>query len=145
MPVLKIKLSLVGLFHYFEEDSIQGTLYNEDGTEYDAERKITIAPKTTIKTVVKEEKKQATLFDFMDLNANEGEEELEEELQEEIELENTINKVKETPSNVDIVEDRIIDIETGEVIKTKPNKANSIDKELAIILYEILDGKLEVK
>ena len=54
--------------HYFEEDSIEGTLYNEDGTEY----KATPAPKTeTVKPVTpttkakpKEESPQLSLFDF---------------------------------------------------------------------------------
>ena len=51
--------------HYFEEESIEGTLYNEDGTEYKP------APKTMpakVKTVEpkKPEQRQATLFDFME-------------------------------------------------------------------------------
>lgn len=54
--------------HYFEEDSIEGTLYNEDGTEY----KAAPAPKTeTVKPVApttkakpKEESPQLSLFDF---------------------------------------------------------------------------------
>ncbi|MBQ9750366.1 MAG: hypothetical protein IJV87_07290, partial [Clostridia bacterium] len=56
--------------HYFEEDSIEGTLYNEDGTEY----KAAPAPKTeTVKPVApttkakpKKESPQLSLFDFSD-------------------------------------------------------------------------------
>ncbi len=57
--------------HYFEEDSIEGTLYNEDGTEYKVAIKTT--QKLTTKTEPKKEpSKQATLFDFM-LNGNKEE------------------------------------------------------------------------
>jgi hypothetical protein len=55
--------------HYFEEDSIEGALYNEDGTEYKpnqhkqpSARKETAA---TIRPVVKEEP-QPSLFDLID-------------------------------------------------------------------------------
>lgn len=52
--------------HYFEEDSIEGNLYNEDGTEYKVEIKTT-APKVEVKAQQKKpEKQQATLFDFFD-------------------------------------------------------------------------------
>lgn len=50
--------------HYFEEDGIEGTLYNPDGTEYKPE------PKTKTVTVKKDEAKPAlqehTLFDLLD-------------------------------------------------------------------------------
>lgn len=51
--------------HYFQEDSIEGTLFNADGTEYKP------APKTTPAKVKKAEPKkpeqrQPTLFDFME-------------------------------------------------------------------------------
>ena len=54
-----------GAIHYFEEDSIEGTLFNADGTEYKP------APKTTpakVKKVEpkKPEQRQPTLFDFME-------------------------------------------------------------------------------
>lgn len=66
--------------HYFEEDSILGTLYNEDGTEYKAPKP---APKTTPKKTAtatttataavsapapkkQEPSGQLTMFDFMD-------------------------------------------------------------------------------
>ena len=51
--------------HYFEEDSIEGTLFNADGTEYKPAPKS--AP-TKVKKVEpkKPEQRQATLFDFME-------------------------------------------------------------------------------
>ena len=47
--------------HYFEEDSIEGTLYNEDGTEYK------IPPKAATKapTVQPQPKPQMSMFDLM--------------------------------------------------------------------------------
>ena len=58
--------------HYFEEESIEGTLYNDDGTEYKP------APKTMpakVKTVEpkKPEQRQPTLFDFMEPESPEPE------------------------------------------------------------------------
>lgn len=49
--------------HYFEEDSIEGNLYNEDGTEYKTQIKST--PKVETKQQ-KPESKQQNLFDFFD-------------------------------------------------------------------------------
>ena len=58
--------------HYFEEDSIEGTLYNEDGTEYKAP-----IPKVTAKTpTVKytpskpQPKPQLSMFDMLENNNN---------------------------------------------------------------------------
>ena len=55
------------LIHYFEEDSIEGTLYNEDGTEYKAPVKTT--PKTTITKPkpVEKPKKQEQQFSLFDM------------------------------------------------------------------------------
>ena len=56
--------------HYFEEESIEGKLYNEDGTEYKAPKpvvkKTTTAPASTYTTPVakKPESDQLSLFDF---------------------------------------------------------------------------------
>ena len=51
--------------HYFEEDSIEGILFNEDGTEYKATPK---TPPAQVRKVEpkKPEQKQASLFDFME-------------------------------------------------------------------------------
>ena len=64
--------------HYFEEDGIEGTLYNPDGTEYKPE------PKTKMVTVKKDEAKPAlqehTLFDLLEENEEQSEEEKEESI-----------------------------------------------------------------
>ena len=61
--------------HYFEEDSIEGTLYNEDGSEYN---KSVPTPKTSGKStytpvptpIVKKQEPQLSLFDMMTENNN---------------------------------------------------------------------------
>ena len=73
--------------HYFEEDSIEGTLFNADGTEYKPAPKS--AP-TKVKKVEpkKPEERQPTLFDFMEPEKSEseanGDDEDEQPSQEEI-------------------------------------------------------------
>lgn len=56
--------------HYFEEDSIEGTLYNEDGSEYKPVLKKTTKPSTTITkpvvSVQKAPKDQVSLFDLIE-------------------------------------------------------------------------------
>lgn len=108
--------------HYFEEDSIEGTLYNEDGSEYKP------APKVTDKPVVKpvQQKKnsaQISMFDFEEKeeqgNKNEQEDQNEEaEVEEETPTQEEINEML-----AELAEDEklsrpqeIIDVETGEII-----------------------------
>ena len=53
--------------HYFEEDEIEGTLYNLDGTEYKTAVKHTATPTVTTKSVVTKPKKnegQLSIFDM---------------------------------------------------------------------------------
>lgn len=76
--------------HYFEEDSIEGTLFNADGTEY---KPVPKSAPTKVKKIEpkKPEERQPTLFDFMELEASEpevndenGDDEDEQPSQEEI-------------------------------------------------------------
>ena len=76
--------------HYFEEESIEGTLYNEDGTEYKPAPKPTPAKVKTVEPK-KPEQRQPTLFDFMEpetpepeVNDGNGDDEDEQPSQEEI-------------------------------------------------------------
>jgi hypothetical protein len=61
--------------HYFEEDSIEGTLYNEDGSEYKEINTTTIVnqPKPQ---VLHKEKEQETMFDLLPTNNKNDEKEL---------------------------------------------------------------------
>ncbi len=97
--------------HYFEEDTIEGNLYNEDGTEFK-----TVTPKTTPKVEAKTKKvenKQPTLFDFMS-----DEKTLEE-------------------SQIIQHENYKVDLSTGEIVE------ETFDKETAILLSSMLEGKLK--
>ena len=76
--------------HYFEEDSIEGTLFNADGTEYKPAPKPTPAQVRKVEAK-KPEQRQATLFDFMEteksepeVNDENGDDEDEQPSQEEI-------------------------------------------------------------
>ena len=73
--------------HYFEEDSIEGTLYNEDGTPYSKpvpKAKTVTAPVKKVTTPPKKESSQMSLFDFggEDITPTEPED-TEEELDDE--------------------------------------------------------------
>lgn len=77
--------------HYFEEDSIEGTLYNEDGSEYKP------APKVTDKPVVKPIKSkdssaQISMFDFEEKEEQENKEE-DEETEDEPPTQDEINEM----------------------------------------------------
>ena len=154
--------------HYFEENSIEGILYNEDGTEYKAPIKTVNKEKSkpAVKVVEKpkEESKQATLFDFFDNQEQQNEtvektEEIVEQDDEQLEtleefesvvnnngiseeeLQNILDKENIEP---DFEEENEIDFETGEIIP-KRDTPKTFDKENLEILYTLLDGKLEVK
>ena len=58
--------------HYFEEDSIEGTLLTDDGTEYKPAPKSTPAKVKTVEPK-KPEQRQPTLFDFMETEKSEPE------------------------------------------------------------------------
>ncbi len=51
--------------HYFEEDSIEGTLYNEDGTEYKAPMSKNAPPPTKYEPPKPKPKPQMSIFDMM--------------------------------------------------------------------------------
>lgn len=116
--------------HYFEEESIEGNLYNEDGTEFKIAPKITTTPKAQPKKEKpKEEKLQASLFDM--LTENEPKQEIE-----------VIEEVKEEP--IIQKENLIINTETGEVI-TQNNQINPFDDEVTTSLFSLFENTMEVK
>ena len=85
--------------HYFEEDTIEGTLYNEDGTEYKVEIKKT-TPKIESKSEPKKpEKQQATLFDLMSFDTAQNEET--EPTTEELEEQPIEYEVNENDNDID--------------------------------------------
>ena len=120
--------------HYFEEDSIEGTLFNEDGSEFKKEIKVSTPPTTYVpKVETKPKDTQTSLFDLMQTETNE-EEVIEEKVEEVIE-EQTIEETTTPP---------IIDKETGEVL-TDEQINKSFHKQTMFILYNILDGEMEMR
>lgn len=105
--------------HYFEEDAMEGTLYNEDGSEYKP------APKVTDKPVVKPVKQkndsaQISIFDFAEKEEQENKDEKEEdeETEDEPPTQEEINEML-----AELAEDEklsstqeVIDVETSEII-----------------------------
>jgi hypothetical protein len=132
--------------HYFEEDSIEGTLYNEDGTEYKPPKPVkakqaipaSIPNKTSI-TASKEPVGQLSLFDFTDSTDVPS-----EDIADVEEIEESVNETQERvtvhvpqPNGSDLC----IDTETGEVIEEPQNTT----EELIAILFNILQEDLEVQ
>ncbi len=109
--------------HYFEEDSIEGNLFNEDGTKF--EQKIDKKPLPEAKIEVrKPQNTQTSLFDFIKESP----------------------EVKET--KVETVKTEKMqytyDAESGEVL-SKEEIEQSFDKHTMYILSSKLDGKLEMQ
>ena len=52
--------------HYFEEDSIEGTLYGEDGAEYRPEKVVRQSPAPSVSCPPKEKAPQMSLFEMLD-------------------------------------------------------------------------------
>ena len=116
--------------HYFEEDSIEGKLYNEDGSEYKPEIKVTNAPKPTTKT--KQQNNQPTLFELMDLSTNKDEN-----------FENIEEKQAQNNENIIEIDGNLISKETGEILSKSSVKI--FDKENAELLASLLENKLTIK
>ena len=112
--------------HYFEEDTIEGNLYNEDGTEYKIESPKP-APKIDTKTK-KPTNNQATLFDLMNEEGTP-----QKEFEEDVDDAEQENIIEEQNYKVNTV--------TGEIIENKM----PFDMETAKILASVLDGKLIMK
>ena len=87
--------------HYFEEDSIEGTLYNEDGTEYKPPKPVTPPKPATAYTPPKPQPKpQMSLFELMENNT--GEEKPSENTQD-------VSQKAEQPDNPDRDDEELCD------------------------------------
>ena len=116
--------------HYFEENELEGKLYNEDGTEYKPEIKVTNVPKPTLKP--KQENKQPTLFELMDLSTKKDEN-----------VENIEEKQTQNNDNIIEIDGNLISKETGEILSKSP--VNTFDKENSELLASLLENKLTIK
>ena len=122
--------------HYFEEDSIEGTLFNADGTEYKPTPKPTPAQVRKVEAK-KPEQRQATLFDFMEtekseheVNDENGDDEDEQPSQEEID-----------EILAEIAEEEKSDAEPEKLVSPIWQKYQELQKEHSdrILLYRLGD------
>ena len=100
--------------HYFEEDSIEGTLYSEDGTEYKKQSSVTAkAPKVNNPPAKPAQKPQLSMFDMLTNGDNSG--------------------ISATQSqDEDIKEDLKVDRETGEIIRS-PEEKNDTQEQIPTV------------
>lgn len=140
--------------HYFEEDGIEGTLYNADGTEYKPFRTPASKPTTTVKAFAKPQPApQMTLFDFMEKEdientvENEPENEEADELPSAEEIDEILAEIdgedgaRKYPEN--------IDMETGEILPAKAEKSepsvSPYEPEALRILQEIFGDEMVLR
>lgn len=124
--------------HYFEEETIEEQLFNEDGSEYEKPKsKIECKQTETKPQPKKPENKQATLFDLM---TDETEKIDDEEIEENEEVEE--DKQDTEPEKDELFDDIDIDKTTGEVI-SKENQ--TFDKFQLKTISALFDGKVVIK
>ncbi len=152
--------------HYFEEDSIEGVLYNPDGTEYKPVVKTAPKPVTTPATAKpKETNTQTSLWDMLEAEARKADplsapelievetnneenitefdpsvDEIADKLQQALDEKNGI-----TPQQLKTIQTdgKVIDVETGVVLSDsfaqKHDEHKNIDR-----LFNLLEGKIYI-
>ncbi len=158
--------------HYFEEDSILGTLYNEDGTEYKAAKPATkilpppstvaINTPTTPTPKPKPKAGQMSMFDLFDepeavaedtADADEYDEEDTAGEAPESPVEGEEPEVEQVPTAemkepekplVEHINGLDVDTTTGEIIEPEQAPDPYADTELMYKLYMLLDQKVEI-
>ena len=122
--------------HYFEEDEIQGKLFNLDGTEFEPPKPV---KKETPKVEVKEKLKQPSLFDF--ITEPEKEDKVEEQLELDPLFDDNEEDVEDIPPMKEIA-GRNVDTSTGEVIS---NNNETFDKYILKTISVAFDGKVKLQ
>ena len=101
--------------HYFEEDSIEGTLYNEDGTEYKKQPGVaTKAPAVKYTPPKPQPKPQISMFDLLDAKPEEPDEDepTDEEIREAAEQIATEEKAEQPKPTVSPVYQKYLDVQS---------------------------------
>ena len=101
--------------HYFEEDSIEGTLYNEDGTEYKKQPGVATKAATVKYTPPKPQPKpQMSMFDLLDAKPEEPDEDepTDEEIREAAEQIATEEKAEQPKPTVSPVYQKYLDVQS---------------------------------
>ena len=158
--------------HYFEEDSILGTLYNEDGTEYKAAKpatKILPLPSTTATDTPtapapkpKPKAGQMSMFDLFDEPETVVEDtaDADEYDEEEVALDIAVEAPESPVEDVELVVEQVakepekpliqhingldVDTNTGEIIEPEQAPDPYADTELMYKIYLLLDQKVEI-
>ena len=131
--------------HYFEEDTIEGILLNEDGSEY---KKTQPTPPKQIETPKpKKENTQQSFFDMLDLSTNtqesedktQGKKEIVEEIKQELPdwYLNYVDKQESYP-------DSLVFIKLGDFYEAFNETANIIAKEMNLTLTKKDLGSIKV-
>ena len=100
--------------HYFEEDSIEGTLYNEDGTEYKKQPSVAAkAPAVKYTPPKPQPKPQLSMFDLLDAKPEEPDEDepTDEEIREAVEQIAAEEKAEQPKPTVSPVYQKYLDVQ----------------------------------
>ena len=100
--------------HYFEEDSIEGTLYNGDGTEYKKQPSVaTKAPAVKYTPPKLQPKPQMSMFDLLDAKPEEPDEDkpTDEEIREAVEQVAAEEKAEQPKPTVSPVYQKYLDVQ----------------------------------
>ena len=141
--------------HYFEEDSIEGTLYNEDGTEYKKQPSVAAkAPAVKYMQPKPQPKPQMSMFDLLDAKPEEPDEDepTDEEIREAVEQ----IDAEEPPQNVDLETGEILseeemrefdgDVEEPDFTNDEPDlDLSAFDTEALAALDELLGNEITLR
>ena len=141
--------------HYFEENSIEGTLYNEDGTEYKKQPGVaTKAPTVKYTPPKPQPKPQMSMFDLLDAKPEESDEDepTDEEIREAVEQ----IAAEEPPQNVDLETGEILteeemrefdgDVEEPDFADDEPDlDLSAFDTEALAALDELLGNEITMR
>ena len=131
--------------HYFEESSIEGKLYNLDGTEYKPVVKKEEKPKVEVKKEPEKPRNtQSSFFDFTDVEEPKQEEfkPIQEEIIEYEEPDELFDDTTEKVPVKRINENTVIDLKTGEVIVENVDCNEDYTNKLKTVLGVILEVRL---
>lgn len=145
--------------HYFEEDSIEGTLFNEDGTEYKKQPSaIAKAPTVKYTPPKPQPKPQMSFFELLEnrnmqqqkdlcKNSIEDEEPTEEEILESVEQNEGVSTLCADPETGEVLTEEEMREFDGDIEEPDMNEIDSsaFDVEALAILDEIFGNELEVR
>ena len=131
--------------HYFEEDSIEGTLYLLDGSEYQPERKVSKpVEKAPVKKVPEQPHQDQLSFFNLSKPVETEEERIEDEEEEEPEEAAPIPKkdIDETTGELLVEED--VYLSNNGVTQNETDLEKYYDPECLLRISELLDGQISM-